>query len=823
MSTLAAVWETITALLADGISVIPIRDKDDDNGVAKSPYGKSWKPFTKDIVTKDHLWKEMERFDTTAIGIICGTVSGNLEAIDLDEKYMPGISARLINDIKDLYPEIYERLRIHGTPSKGFHIIYRWDGPTEGNMKLAGRYASQDDLAKNPKTKTYNFLETRGENGYIAAPPSLGYTVVKDAPIPHLTVTERNAIINLCRSYTYITKSTEAPYKPTQADSNYYDTNPFEDFNNRCNPSELMQELGWTEYKHNNHFVWYTRPDKVKGVSMSFNIQRRFFYCFTASTELEENHGYTPANLVSTILHNGDKKQTFRYLVSKGYGKIKSQKEESLIKKAAINNKPLPPNISQDGVKLHAEISKQLVINHPYGIFWEDDTEKGMTINREHLYNVADGLGFKLYNDIQIARISDGIIKEQTQRDFFDTIKNYIKEEDADIYTRIANSYEAFIERHGKFTISRLQILDESKILSDTKKDCYKFYSNGMLHITEKGYELITPPTDKIIWSHKIHSRPFIQYDEGRYVDFLDKAIGLSEYLLACIGFLSHDYKDGDGYVIVLVEQCQNPKDGGGSGKNIFSRLFENTTTFFGKAGSQVKYDEKFMQAWNNEKIFCISDVLKNFSFDFLKEFVTGSATMKKLHVNEYSIPVSKMPKFLISTQFSYEVKDGGVRRRIRPIEFTDFFTKAGGVDVHYGDIHFPNEWTDKDWNGYDTTIATAIQQWLKWKRKIPVPTLTDGGWHKQFEQTYGRTINAIINEYWSQWVEDRFVSLETFKSNCDRYYNENNVAQKYKPSSFAFNEALAEYAEKMGVIYDKDATDRVQMAQIRGKSFVTK
>ena len=47
------------------------------------------------------------------------------------------------------------------------------------------------------------------------------------------------------------------------------------------------------------------------------------------------------------------------------------------------------------------------------------------------------------------------------------------------------------------------------------------------------------------------------------------------DYLLSCIGYLAHEYKDETAaYIIVLTEQCENPKDGGGAGKNVFSELF---------------------------------------------------------------------------------------------------------------------------------------------------------------------------------------------------------------------------------------------------------
>src|SRR5690606_23960338 len=121
--------------------------------------------------------------------IVSGVVSGNLECIDVDTKYYPGIDATLLADINKFYPTLFPRLRIHKTPSGGFHILYRiLEHAPDGNIKLAGRMKTDAELEKerglgkkNP-AKSVNFLETRGEGGYFLCPPSLGYSVHQDNP-----------------------------------------------------------------------------------------------------------------------------------------------------------------------------------------------------------------------------------------------------------------------------------------------------------------------------------------------------------------------------------------------------------------------------------------------------------------------------------------------------------------------------------------------------------------------------------------------------------------------------------------------------------------
>lgn len=440
-----------------------------------------------------------------------------------------------------------------------------------------------------------------------------------------------------------------------------------------------------------------------------------------------------------------------------------------------------------------------------FGSFWVSN-EKGTAwaISRIDLVKVAGLIGFCLFRG-ELYKISGKFVKLSNEREFQDILLNYINNSGSIGSGSICNAYESFLQKNGKYTISRLPIVPEESFLNDDENNCYKFFSNCFIQITASEiniYKYDQIPDNKYILFSKVQNREYAYNTHGRYIDFLKKATLWNENgenIKTIIGYLAHEFKDETtGFIIVLTEQCPDPKDGGGSGKNLFCNLLSNTTTYCSKNGKQLKFDEKFFQSWSGQRIMGISDVPKNFDFEFLKEPSTGTFILKKLFKDEVEIPVSEGPKFIVQTNFSYECTDGGLKRRIMPIEFTDFFTRSGGVDVHYG-MHFPKGWEVEDWNNFDTIIVDCVQTWLKSSRKIKSAELTETGWEKQFEYAYGKNLADFIRDHFNQWTEDVNVPSETIRGQIKTFYSENDINIKYHYSALRIAQGINEWANKHG------------------------
>ena len=176
--------------LAKGLSVLPL-------GADKRPVGK-WEEYQAERASPELA----SAWNSPAVGIVGGRVSGNLWILDFDleaEEIYPAWRALLA----EKYPSLAAALE--GAPvgrtSKGYHVYMRLPEPRPNEL-LAGYYAEVDG-----KRKVEKLIETRGEGGYVVAPPSphpsgARYTWIRPLEaIPTLSPELTEQLLEACRSY----------------------------------------------------------------------------------------------------------------------------------------------------------------------------------------------------------------------------------------------------------------------------------------------------------------------------------------------------------------------------------------------------------------------------------------------------------------------------------------------------------------------------------------------------------------------------------------------------------------------------------------------
>lgn len=385
---------TATALAwhDNGACVLPAREN-------KRPAG-NWKDYQSNRPSR----KELEHMLTNAegIGIVCGTVSGGIELLELEGRAVtaghgPRLAALLADHgLEDLWRRITNGY-VEATPSGGVHYLYRVNGTSRGNTKLA-RDAQGDVL-----------IETRGEGGWVVIAPSAGRThptggawsrlVGGPDTIPTITSDERDAL-HAIATMLDATPPRDEPEQPAATGvlahidahtEHPAGKRPGDDFNARATWDDILTPHGWQRAHRLGRGHAWTRPGKHvrDGISATTNqstdgIDR--LYVFSSSTEFEIETPYTKFAAYTLLEHGGDYQAAAKALAKDGYGEPRPR--------LAIAPEPTqaaaPPAVTQtvtDGTS-----AKVIELAPPINAATYGPTEDGVARALAHLH--ADDLRY---------------------------------------------------------------------------------------------------------------------------------------------------------------------------------------------------------------------------------------------------------------------------------------------------------------------------------------------------------------------------------------------------------------------------------------------
>jgi putative DNA primase/helicase len=291
----------------------------------KSPMG-AWKAAqtTRSSLADIKRWYGPRK----GVGVVCGAVSGDLEALDFDDlaTYEGFIRLARETGLGDLVERI-EAGYLEMTPSDGRHWLYR-SGGISGNKKLARRLKFDKEKA-HPNDNVKALIETRGERGFVIVAPSCGPVHPSSKPyirlrggfdtIPSITADEREDFFDLARSFDQMPKDITAD-KRYESPSGYGDR-PGDEYNRRADWRELLEKHGWRLVYEQEAVQYWRRPGKDIGISATVNYGGGgLLYVFSTSTVFEEEKSYSLFAAYSTLGHAGDFKTAARALPSEGFG-----------------------------------------------------------------------------------------------------------------------------------------------------------------------------------------------------------------------------------------------------------------------------------------------------------------------------------------------------------------------------------------------------------------------------------------------------------------------------------------------------------------------
>jgi hypothetical protein len=504
------------------LSIIPCKDK--------RPTVKSWKEYQTHIMSDDEIDQSFANADQ--IAIIAGIVSGGLEIIDFDIKHLAPLDQKIfwdsfIHDVQNTNNDLFKKLQINSTRSGGYHVLYRCE-EIEGNKKLAKKLINN---------KYECIIETRGEGGYVIAPPSEGYTCIENNfKLSVLDTNEREMLLNLCKSYNeepvinieQKRGSTINPHLST------FKTSPFEDYNLNGDVITFLTTRGWKAVQEHNDKIFLRRPGSENFQSANFHKQKRILYMFSSGdAHLEPGKGYNPSQVFTLIECRGDYKESFKKLRADNYGTAWNDDEREVITEVRQNSgsdvKTLKQRLtSKHPSWLETDIDKiiETALQLDNDEFWFVN-DKGILIINNLAYNkfLHNVLGYALWDsDItdqekplikitkdkhQVELVSTGdVIKRDVEKWLIANVESDGKVSPNSILSCLLQKDSKLFNRAFYEWLPAIKI----DTFNDTVEFSYFFFRNGIVKVSAEEVVLIPyqdVPENMYIWKDRIRCNDF--------------------------------------------------------------------------------------------------------------------------------------------------------------------------------------------------------------------------------------------------------------------------------------------------------------------------
>lgn len=293
----------------DGLQYVPAGDD-------KKPYLSEWQVTKRDYDFSDKRAK--------IIGLVCGEISGGIEAIDIDCKY-DLTNGTLIKEyvalINQMDLSIMPLLVVQKTKNNGYHFVYKTD-VVETSQKLAQRVATEEEQAVGDKIKV--LIETRGTRSYIACFPSEGYEFKQGdfSKINKITNQQRETLFSAAYSFDTVPKKEFKAPIITQK-KNIKGLKPSEDYNERGDVISLLEKHDWTVVGKRGSKILVRRPGTTQADSSgNYDEEKKWFSVFSTSTVFEAQTPYQPWAVFAVLECDGDFSLAVKKLSEMGYGYI---------------------------------------------------------------------------------------------------------------------------------------------------------------------------------------------------------------------------------------------------------------------------------------------------------------------------------------------------------------------------------------------------------------------------------------------------------------------------------------------------------------------
>lgn len=635
------------------------------------------------------------------LAVFMSPVNKQLRALDFDVKNSGG--EPIFEQWKELVnPELFKKLAIERTRSNGYHVYFLTDAIADVHNIAASKTGSE-------------LIALRGDRarGITYCYPTKGYEFIQKSLL-ELETLELDEVMQLINAGYCINKFEGKVITRSgglkRESRNRYPEPPlkykaaFEKFDKECKDTfvpDLLESLGWSfnrrslerpgNSKEYGHFIELYRPGK-------------------------KEHEKT----VRSAAYYYEKKRLSVYT------------DDQSVLIPSINN--------SEG--LSSWLSPHQVIYYLYGRDWESTYNEIATYATEHsielpkrvpmIYDVVTKNGS--YPKIEINGIIDWAVHagfmfmkmsadEDSPTQKIRVVNNVIYDVDD---TDIAKAYKEEVdinyqdaEANRLLTTFMPRIMPylnvlptfNGNILRDTKDSAFIAFNNGILEITKNDTYLHQyGDLDACVFARDIKDMDYVTgTSEGKFTDFIKMVTiddGHFKFIKSVFGYLMHTYKKKSfAKAIMIIEDVEDQDEAKGrSGKGLLAQFIKWIRNTVEQDGRNYKSDSQFkmqrISPWT--QVFYLNDPGTLIMMQQFYNYITDDFLVELKGKKSYSIPFSKSPKILITTNFLPALESDSDKDRFIVLPIKKVFSST----YRFQDA-FPNqEFFSQEWGKFEKISA---------------------------------------------------------------------------------------------------------------------
>ena len=315
-------------------------------------------------------------------------------------------------------------------------------------------------------------------------------------------------------------------------------------------------------------------------------------------------------------------------------------------------------------------------------------------------------------------KVTNNLIDHTSEKEIKDYILEYLMlQDDLSVYNYFADQTRFFKEEFLTL-LGTIDIL----FIEDTKDTSYLYYNNCAVRITKDEVKTIDYlDLGGYVWKDHIIDRNFkmekiIKCDYQSFINNIcNKDSSRTISMESTVGFLLHAHKNMSYCpAVILNDEIISDNPEGGTGKGVFKNALSHMKKLVNIDGKAFTFERSFAYQLvsADTQIIAFDDVKKSFDFESLFSVVTEGLTLEKKNKDAITIPFSKSPKILITTNYAIKGAGNSFARRKWELELFQHYNKKFVPEDEFGKMFF-SDWDTEEWLQFDNYMINCLQLYL--------------------------------------------------------------------------------------------------------------